>query len=430
MLLSRLIASSALAASIATTACTGPNVPDLPSDQLLTSSHFRYHARADAVLDPTIVDRLEVHRSEFAQQLGAVSDVVDYYLFRDDLDLAEHSICPETRDCSSGHAVYTTDPFQEHELVHAFLGDLGDPPLAPREGVAQWSACLQPHTAQPVSSADWRSSFASDLTVYDFGERLVGWMMAHGGAPPFIDYYSKTATTTDADLFAQQIQTQWGQPIDAVVTEMGGPEFSRSVCPCAAPMLRIDAADDFVASEEYRVLELTAESRVEFGSATGVVVVPGDCTGTDELGLRVVPPHGRPMVTVARVAAGRYAVRTLPHSTGRAVVSTRQEPFGMSTCEATTPSAITPSPHDLTLWSDHRFANGLTWFSVTLDGPQLVSVSAAGTASVCDSCAAFCTTFIPGTIDEPFVPSSSGQALVAIAGNTTTDVAVMFRAPN
>jgi hypothetical protein len=31
---------------------------DLPNDQLLTSAQFRYHARAEAVLDPTIMDRL------------------------------------------------------------------------------------------------------------------------------------------------------------------------------------------------------------------------------------------------------------------------------------------------------------------------------------------------------------------------------------
>src|SRR4051812_32057658 len=105
--------------------CSSSGGSGLPDDQVLSSPNFRYHARVDAVLDPSIMERLERHRTEFNQRFGVTNGVIDYYLFRDRDDVLRNSGCPTEADgCAPHRSVLTTEPFMEHELVHAFMSDI------------------------------------------------------------------------------------------------------------------------------------------------------------------------------------------------------------------------------------------------------------------------------------------------------------------
>ncbi|MDB4981625.1 MAG: hypothetical protein JWM82_2377, partial [Myxococcales bacterium] len=217
----RVVASPFMALAMLALAC---GRDDLPSAQLLTSPNFRYHARADAVLDPTIMDRLEKHRSEFDAEFGIDSGVVDYYLFRDSDDLLAHSGCPG-RECTPGRSVRTTKPFEEHELVNAFLADLGRVPPVLAEGIAQHAACLQPQIAELVESGTWpqvvgtdpgTSDLVAERRVYDFGERLVAWMLEQGGPRRFAEFYGASLASLDPALFTLEFERTWGRRLSDV----------------------------------------------------------------------------------------------------------------------------------------------------------------------------------------------------------------------
>ena len=303
-----------LAAAFGVLIAVGCSGPDLPDGQLLVSPHFRYHARAETVLDPTITDRLERHRDDVDGRFGVAGGVVDYYLFRDVQDLRE-TMGTDRLGFTVGRSVFTSAPFYEHELAHALLADAGQPSTVLEEGVAQWSACLFHNEAGPVPPSAWPAVFnaqptsAPAPTVYDLGQRLVAWMVETSSVAALVDFYAHDVATSDPAAFDARFQSTWSRRIEDVLPELAAPRFARSSCACAEPPLADGAT--FIAGEEYRVLDVPEESRLELSSATGVVVLPGPCDGADN----VTPPtwiaHTRPLSILAHVAAGKHRRRRL-----------------------------------------------------------------------------------------------------------------------
>jgi hypothetical protein len=402
--------------------------PDWPNDQVLVSANFRYHARADAVLDPSIMDRLELHRTEFNQRFGVTNGVIDYYLFRDQDDFTQNAGCPpEHGACEVRRSVLTVDPFMEHELVHAFLNDTGAPNNPVREGIAQWAACLEPNTAQQAS---WPQAFTGDY--YNLGQRLVGWMMAQRGASKFIDYYRTAAWTSDSVAFATQFQAFWGEPIDAIAPMLNDTQFSRSSCACRAAVLPADGTPaSFVASQDYRVIEVVEDSRIELSSDSGILVVPRDCSGADALGSSLLVDRSTgPAMTLGRLSVGTYEVATLPRSTGIATVTKHQQPFGVSSCDAAVAAPVVVGDRDLTIWIDRTSRAAPTWFALGLNGPKYVSVfQNPGGVTVCSGgCSTDCMTVPEYGFNYPVTPSIGGSAvLIFEAGSTDKDAIVTIR---
>ena len=258
--------------ALAAVGCSGPA---LPGDQQLVSAHFRYHARADAVLDPTITDRLEHHRDDVDARFGVAGGIVDYYLFRDEQDL--HDTTGIDRDgFTTGRSVFTTNPFYEHELVHALLADAGHPSRVLSEGVAEWSACLVHHDAMPVPPSAWPAVFNDQdgaPTVYDLGQRLVPWIVETADVAALVDFYAHDTETSDPAVFDDRFAARWSRRIEDVLPELGAPRFARVSCACNEPALA--DGETFVAGQEYRVVDIAEESRLELSSATGVLVLPG-----------------------------------------------------------------------------------------------------------------------------------------------------------
>jgi hypothetical protein len=410
------------------TVCCG--APDWPNDQVLSSANFRYHARADAVLDPSIMDRLESHRTEFNQSFGVTNGVIDYYLFRDQDDFVQNSNCPSPEyrmGCEHRRSVLTTEPMMEHELVHAFLNDTGEASNAVHEGIAQWAACLTPNTANPTS---WPAAFTDDY--YNLGQRLVSWMMAQGGASKFIDYYRSASWTGTPEAFATQFQMFWGQSIDAVAPTLNSAEFSRSPCACRAAALPTDGtAVSFVAGQDYRVIEVAEESRIELSSDTGIMIVPRDCAGADDFaGSLPLDRFKRPMVTLGRLGAGTYQAAALPRSTGIATVREQQQPFGVSSCDAALATPVTVGDRDVTIWIDRKMRGTATWFALRLNGPYFVNViQSPGGVSVCsDGCSTGCMTVPEYGFGYPVTPSTDGTVVLTFdPGDTDKDSLVIIR---
>jgi hypothetical protein len=371
------------------TACSNANLPD---DQLLSSEHFRYHARADAVLDPTIMDRLEAHRTEFDARYGVDPGVVDYYLYRDDADRDANSPCPTGHNCTDQRSVMSSDPFHEHELVHAFLNDTGQPARVVGEGFAQYAACVVPRLGYAIPPEQWPAGVESPSPgyVYNFGQRLVAWMMAAGETTRVLDFYHRSVETNDAALFALQFERFWGRRISDVAVELQDPRYAGSSCPCAAPALSDDgSATSFVARQDYRTIDVDAESRLELTSDGGQVVFPFVCANAPNDG-PILPEGDAPAgasLTIARVGAGRFGVTAAYPATGTAVVHASRRPATDWTCDTAAASPVALAGREITAWVAPGMLGG-TWFSFTLDGDATLDILGDSTEVVlCPSCA-------------------------------------------
>jgi hypothetical protein len=369
---------------------------DLPNDQVLTSAHFRYHARAETVLDPTIMDRLETHRAEFDTWFGVESGLVDYYLFRDDHDFLANAPCPG-HSCTSGSSVFTTAPVHEHELVHGFLADVGQPAEILGEGIAQHAACIQTHIATQIPPASWPQvaggSNTNDTDIYNFGQRLTAWMLAARGPAAFISFYGKSLRTHDPALFALQFEDFWGRRLGDVAVELNDDRYEGSSCPCGAPAVPDDGSPiSFVAQQDYRTFDVAEESRVQLGS-DGPLVYPASCVNAADEGADSVPAASAAL-TVARVGAGRFGVIAWPGADGTTVTVRRtQQPQRDWSCEAALKAPVAVGAGDVALWVTPDLAsdaNG-TWFAVDVDGPRVLSMlSLDGLAIVCTSSCDHC----------------------------------------
>jgi hypothetical protein len=384
----------ALAALTLAGACGGPK--DLPDDQLLTSAHFRYHARADTVLDPSIMDRLEAHRIEFDATYGVESGLVDYYRFRDAADLAANSGC--SVPCTDGRSVMAFAPLHEHELVHAFMADIGQPASVIAEGIAQYAACIQPNLAQPVDPTAWAAAVSaggygnesSNAGLYDFGQRLVAWMRVQGPPTRFVDFYRRDIPTSDPALFDVQFERAWGRRLSDVAAQIDVDQYAGSFCPCTAPAIPADGSPvSFVSGEEYRTLDVAQESLVEVTNDGAQQVFPASCASSGGYGLSFDPQPTGPTVTIARMGAGRYLVTSPEPEIGAATVRQVQIPRSDWSCAAALATPVQVGSKEVVLWvtadraSVSSSKSELTWFALASDGPHVVSPIADGTFIVC-----------------------------------------------
>src|SRR5437867_1408120 len=97
----------------------------------------------------------------------------DYYEFRDPHDRDDNGRCPQGFNCAWARHVESEHRFDEHELVHAYLGDTAAPPQLFVEGLAQAVSCR-------ITRADLpRVSLA----------QLLAWNPDRTGGPDTSDHY-------------------------------------------------------------------------------------------------------------------------------------------------------------------------------------------------------------------------------------------------
>jgi hypothetical protein len=425
--------------SVVALAC-GPT--NLPNDQLLSSPHFRYHARADTVLDPTILDRLEAHRSELDRTLGFDNGVIDYYRFRDGADRDASTGC--NAECTVGRSVFAVTPFQEHELVHATLADVNEPALVLQEGTAQYFACLFPGMAPPTPPGDWPEIGSASIfnplgrpqVVYHFGQRLVSWMSQTGGTPKLLDFYRGALLTSDPAVFALQFKRFWNRRLGDVAGELLDERFAGSFCSCSAPALPPEGSStSFVAGQDYRTLDVAQESRLELSSdQPRLVAFPFACANA-----LIDWSDGDPLqggvgtaLTVARVGPGRYGI-TAPSVLGETItVNQTQRAMTDWSCEAAVAHPIALGNREVTAWVTSDRATETTWFAFELDRLTALRILSPETDfTICRSCSD-CSVGLGGGAqfpgdDLPVTPPPSGPLLIRLlktAGRPPTNLTV------
>ncbi len=237
------------AASLAALAgCGGRN---LPGDVTWESEHFAYKTRTgEQVACADVLPALEEHFQSMQQAIGfdwPQGAKVTYYKFEDVLDYQANNGCGATGNaCAPGTTVQTSEAFNPHELVHAYLRHTGYPPALLLEGAAVALSCASWRRPQPTMS--WREAFdlstsgARANDVYNAGGWLAGYLLATRDARAFVALYRDADAGQTADQFAATFARVYGESLDDVWTEMIAAGRPPAFCPweCGRPQAPVD----------------------------------------------------------------------------------------------------------------------------------------------------------------------------------------------
>lgn len=202
-------------------ALAGCDTRDLPDELVWESQHFRYHARKDDVgACPAVGPLLEQHLQLISAALPTLDVsgvVVDYHKFSTLADFEANSRCAGTA-CAPGAAVETTSTFDTHELVHAYVARLGEPPWLLVEGLAVALGCQR----YPKPPGRWVDHFNADpngprkLDLYAAGGWLVGHLLREFGHATLVELYRKVPRSASADDLSRKFSELFGRSLDAV----------------------------------------------------------------------------------------------------------------------------------------------------------------------------------------------------------------------
>jgi hypothetical protein len=238
----------ALLAAAALAGCGGRN---LPGDVTWESEHFAYKTRTgEQVACADVLPALEEHFQSMQRALGfdwPQGAKVTYYKFEDVLDYQANNECGSAGSaCAPGTTVQTSEAFNPHELVHAYLRHTGYPPALLLEGAAVALSCASWRRPQPTVS--WREAFGLSTSgpratdVYNAGGWLAGYLLATRGARAFVGLYRDAGAGETADQFAATFARIYGEALDDVWTEMIAAGRPPAFCPweCGRPQAPVD----------------------------------------------------------------------------------------------------------------------------------------------------------------------------------------------
>ena len=237
------------AAALATLAgCGGRN---LPGDVTWESEHFAYKTRTgEQVACADVLPALEEHFQSMRQTIGfdwPQGAKVTYYKFEDVVDYQANNECGAAGNaCAPGTTVQTSEAFNPHELVHAYLRPTGYPPTLLLEGAAVALSCASWRRPQPTVS--WREAFDLSTSgprandVYNAGGWLAGYLLSTRVASAFVDLYRDAGAGQTADAFAATFARVYGESLDDVWTEMMAAGRPPAFCPweCGRPQASLD----------------------------------------------------------------------------------------------------------------------------------------------------------------------------------------------
>jgi hypothetical protein len=369
---------------------------DLPRyEAVLRSKHFRLFGHAGTHPTAGMLDWLEAHYQATRAFLKFPDHVIDYHLFGS-TELVR-SACAGFPACTAEGKVYATFVPHEHELIHAYLAPFGHRPPLLEEGVADGLRC----TGGPVIGG-WPSwevvaalPAAHQISVYDAGLALFGFLTRRFGVDAFVDYYKRARPTSDPDVFRQDFETYWALPLDQAWTEMqrsrNGTGGVWPVCPCTdRTTLPVDGGALDLGALKTLVVPLpdTDPGPYLFRAETGVSL--RNCS-EDYLGYDIAWLTQKPAgVTVARLLPERHYLFVDP----RANVTAGKGGFLAATCEAAEP---VPIPRDYAgdvsmLETRRRDEPPVSewWSRFTLDGPRTIRIRPPPTSSdrltICSTC--------------------------------------------
>lgn len=329
---------------------------NLPSEQRLSSSHFRYHARAtDTAICDDLLATLEEHLALLRSTLGfdwPSGYVIDYYKFVDAADFADNAPCPKgSSGCSSGANIYTPELFEQHELVHAYVWPVADPPVVVAEGAAVALSCSHPLPSVPTLTLDealQASDALSDPRVYETGGRFARFLFDRYGAAAFMSFYASVAQAgkkPSSEAFDAALRAVYGLGADQLWVDMLVTQAS-----CAQPFACSRAAlpIDGTPVRVRPICGLASDARTFAVNTDGNVAISGP-PGV-KLGSCSLPPASRSTDAVAvsddsqvgllQVVAGRYFVAFDPRGSSSVSVEAARLPWAGPSCEALEPYAM------------------------------------------------------------------------------------------
>ena len=221
--------------------------------QSWSSRHFVYQARrGDTSVDAQVVDWLEANAKAIGvDYLGAELDARDpihYFKYPSQDDFDRDAPCPDaalacTLAFSDGHVeVHSPLPVDGHELVHAYMASIGQPPLFLEEGIASAVTCdpessvmdsAFPHF--PLEGTRWRDLVTTDPELADgqavSSSLITTWLVDRYGLPRFLDLYRRLGLSDGALEVDAAVVATYERSFDELWDEMTTASVRR---PCLA----------------------------------------------------------------------------------------------------------------------------------------------------------------------------------------------------
>lgn len=235
-----------------------------PSDRGWSSEHFRYHARdAERAVCEGVTGTLEDHYDSMRDALvfpWPREAAVDYYKYVSAADLRRNGNCTGANvSCYLGAGgIETADGMEEHELVHAYLGYLGDSHPALEEGVAEALSCGHQQRPRPAVTdlgelfepSSWRGADASRLRdLYDTASWFVGYLLHTGTADQFIELYDVLAPGDGVQSVEIAFERVYGRSLEEnwrTAMSVENPEIAcYRIWECSAPAWQDDPLDEW-----------------------------------------------------------------------------------------------------------------------------------------------------------------------------------------
>jgi len=211
-------------AAVLAASCGADERYDLPSDVVWTSPHFSLYARAqDQNVCADALSTLEEHFAFLQDMFGLTwpdGRTIHYYKFVDHSDFLANAPCPEgSGACADQGDVYSDEVFEQHELVHSYLGVFGAPPALVTEGTAVALACNRSISDAPslsVADALLIEEPLRDTRIYDTGGRLVRYLLDRYGPMPFMRFYASVGKHADFAEVDRALRDAFGDGADDI----------------------------------------------------------------------------------------------------------------------------------------------------------------------------------------------------------------------
>lgn len=395
-------------------ACTAPGERDgFVNGIELKSKHFAYYAaHGDPDVCTESVQAAEEHYTALQALLGFPDPhaPIKYFKFRNWSEYSRASGCAAYHSsCGRSGAVWTTTLVDGHNLTHAYLSRVGEPPDLFAEGLATLVSCsYAPWSADErdgLRSITWRSLAAWSIPSpldYAAAAQFARHLVETYGWPRILDFYRQAYRTSVPDRVNSQFSEAFGTTIGDAWQAAVEMDLPGGIClmprECAAAALPLDGnpfsvGDRCGVTSEERSLTLEQHGAVAIQFVGRSLLWLSSCDGTvrtPPYSVRAQKDLGVALVTA--LPAGKYFVGhgegavTARHSTLTAVGG--PAPLSQSCADALkAPVAFDPA----TVGEIHSWVprSGGTWFlgiSPTATRTFDVFAESDEKLSICESC--------------------------------------------
>jgi hypothetical protein len=185
----------------------------------------------------TSLDWFDHHWLAHAKYLGLPENPprkFDYYKYRNRAELAELGCFSSARSDSDGcfaapNVVNSTREFHAHELIHAYMEQLGRPPRLFVEGIAIYLDCTSgASTRTPPLLGEWQPALLTEQGFldliqtqnlegpYELAYSFVGHLVRRNGIAAFVRFYSSVQRTASLETVRAALEREYG-PYDTLI---------------------------------------------------------------------------------------------------------------------------------------------------------------------------------------------------------------------